>query len=67
MSPTHPSNTEIAEAKDYLSEHATVLDCLVYDRKAYRGALSMGLGVIEHTDKKAKTEINELYEAVINA
>ena len=67
MSPTHPANTEITDAKEYLSEHATVLDCLVYDRKAYRDALSMGLGVMEHTDKKAKTEINELYEAVINA
>ena len=67
MSPTHPANTEITDAKEYLSEHTTVLDCLVYDRKAYRDALSMGLGVMEHTDKKAKTEINEFYEAVINA
>ncbi len=67
MSPTHPGNTEIQVSKDYLSEHMTVLDCLLYDRKAYRDALSMGLGVIECNDKKAQQEITELYKAVTNA
>jgi chromosome partitioning protein len=67
MSPTHPANTEIQDSKDYLSEHMTVLDCLIHDRKAYRDALSMGRGVIEHTDPKAKTEITELYRVITNA
>lgn len=67
MSPTHPANTEIQVSKDYLSEHMTVLDCLLYDRKAYRDALSMGLGVIEHTDKKAQNEITALYNEITNA
>lgn len=67
MSPTHPANTEIQEARDYLSEHITVLDTLIYDRKAYRDALSMGMGVIEHTDPKAKTEISDLYKVIENA
>lgn len=67
MSPTHPANTEIKDSKAYLSEHISVLDCLVYDRKAYRDALSMGLSVIEHTDDKAKNEISELYRVISNA
>jgi chromosome partitioning protein len=67
MSPTHPANTEIQDSKDYLSEHMTVLDCLIHDRKAYRDALSMGRGVIEHNDHKAKNEITELYKVITNA
>ena len=67
MSPTHPANTEIQVSKDYLSEHITVLDCLLHDRKVYRDALSMGLGVIEQRDPKAKSEINELYKVISNA
>jgi chromosome partitioning protein len=66
MSPTHPANTEIQDSKDYLSEHMTVLDCLVHDRKAYRDALSMGRGVVEHSDTKAKNEIIELYKVIKN-
>ena len=64
MSPTHPANTEIKVAREYLSEHITVLDCLVHDRKAYRDALSVGLGVVEHTDKKAEQEIKSLWKAI---
>lgn len=66
MSPTHPANTEIKEARDYLAKHMTVLDCLTHDRKAYRDALSKGLGVVEHTDKKAKNEVNKLYRVITN-
>ena len=66
MSPTHPGNTEIAESRDYLSDHLPVLNSLLYDRKAYRDALSMGLGVIEHRDKKAQNEIKALYKEVVS-
>ena len=66
MSPTHPANTEIKAARDYLKEHIKVLNCLIHDRKAYRDALSMGLGVLEHSDKKAKQEITKLYKAIAN-
>lgn len=66
MSPTHPANTEIQDSREYLSEHIIVLDCLVHDRKAYRDALSMGIGVIEHTDPKAKNEMQELYKVITN-
>ena len=65
MCPTHHANTEIQDARDYLADHIKVLDCVIHDRKAYRDALSMGLSVTEHTDKKAKDEINELIKAVI--
>jgi chromosome partitioning protein len=66
MCPTHHANTEIDQARDYLAEHMKVLDCVVYDRKAYRDVLSMGLGVTEHSDKKAKHEINELIKVLTN-
>ena len=67
MSPTHPANTEIKDARDYLKKHLKVASCLLHDRKAYRDALSMGRGVIEHNDPKAKTEINKLYKVMNNA
>jgi chromosome partitioning protein len=66
MCPTHHANTEIQQAREYLSEHINVLDCVVYDRKAYRDALSMGLSVTEYSDKKAKQEIKALTKALTN-
>jgi chromosome partitioning protein len=68
MCPTHHNNTEIQDSRDYLQtfQNLPVLDCVVYDRKAYRDALSVGKGVTEHTDQKAKDEIIALTEAVIN-
>lgn len=66
MCPTHHANTEVDQARDYLAEHMSVLDCVVYDRKAYRDALSMGLSVTEYSDKKAKQEINELTKVLTN-
>lgn len=66
ISPTHHANTEIAAAREYLSGHMTVLDSTVHDRKAYRDALSLGIGVTEHTDRKAKAEIMNLYGEVSN-
>jgi chromosome partitioning protein len=68
MCPTHPNNPEISDSIAYLSEidQLTLLDALVYDRKAYRDALSLGKGVTEHTDKKAAVEIQNLVKALIN-
>ena len=66
MSPTHPANTEIKDARDYLKKHIKVASCLLHDRKAYRDALSLGRGVIEHNDTKAKNEITKLYRAMNN-
>lgn len=59
MCPTHPQNPEIQDAREYLGsiEALTLLDCQVHDRKAYRDALSLGRGVTEHTDDKAREEI----------
>jgi len=64
MSPTHPGNTEIKEARGYLKDHMKVSSCLLHDRKAYRDALSLGLGVIEHSDPKAKSEVTKLYKVI---
>lgn len=68
MCPTHHGNPEIQDSRDYLADFPTlpVLDCVVYDRKAYRDALSIGKGVTEHSDQKARAEITALTEALIN-
>ena len=60
MCATHPLNTELADSREYLSEYMTLLDCVLYDRKAYRDALSLGLSVTEQRDPKAKKEVIEL-------
>lgn len=66
MCPTHPNNPEIQDARDYLEgiKALPLLDCLVHDRKAYRDALSLGRGVTEHTDDKAREEIMRLVEVI---
>ena len=68
MCPTHPNNPEIQDSRDYLADfpNLPVLDPVVYDRKAYRDALSVGRGATEHTDPKAKGEIEALTEALLN-
>ena len=66
MCPTHPGNVEIRDSRQYLADHMEILDRVLHDRKAYRDALSSGLGVTEHNDPKAKQEVINLVEAIIN-
>ncbi|MCJ8335586.1 MAG: AAA family ATPase [Epibacterium sp.] len=67
--PTHPGNTEISEAREYLSniDELPLLDAQIFDRKAFRDALSLGKGVTEHTDAKAREEIEVLVKELLNA
>jgi cellulose biosynthesis protein BcsQ len=44
---------------------ANLLNTFVRDRKIYRDAMSEGLGVIEMSNPKAKTEIQDLVREII--
>ena len=61
----YPLNTELADLREYLSDYMQWLDCELYDRKAYRDAISLGLPVTEQKDKKTKEEINTLTKTLL--
>lgn len=60
--PTHHVDSERTDAGDYLSDYPelTPLQTVVYERKAYRDVIGEGRGVVEWTNPKAKSEIQEL-------
>jgi len=60
LCPTHPGNNEIGTTREYLADFIPVAPIIIHDRKAYRDALSDGLGVVEYNNKKAKQEILNL-------
>ncbi len=61
LCPTHPAVTEIQDARKYLRGVGfDVARTCVYDRKAYRDALSEGLGATEYRNRKAAAEIRGL-------
>lgn len=62
MGPTNPSVKEDKEALECLKDYPalTPYKTIVRERKAYRDAMSQGLGVVELTNKKAKLEIESL-------
>ncbi|MCJ8298742.1 MAG: AAA family ATPase [Pseudomonadales bacterium] len=64
MGPTNPSIKEDKEAMECLKDYPTLppYQTIVRDRKAYRDAMSKGLGVVEMANKKAKFEIESLIE-----
>jgi chromosome partitioning protein len=66
LAPTNPSVKEVEEAQSYLLdyEEMILLKSIVRDRKAYRDAMSMGKGVVELDNDKAKSEINHLWEEI---
>lgn len=64
--PTHPANNEINVSGEYLREFMTVFPSSTSDRKAYRDAMSMGMGVTEHTDQKARREIETITGIIFN-
>ena len=59
MSPTNPHINELKQAQDYFAEFPQIklLETIINDRKVYRDAASMGRGVIELDNDKAKDEI----------
>lgn len=67
MNPTNPSVHEEAEAREYLQDYPVIqpLQTLIHDRKVYRDSMSMGLGVTEMNNPKAKAEIQELLKELL--
>lgn len=66
MCPSNPAITEIKDAQAYLSRVsglAVILPC-IFDRKAYRDAISAGKGVTEMPNDKAKAELLAVWEAI---
>lgn len=54
------------EVKEALAGYdISVLDAKLANRVAYREAMTFGKGVIEYKDKKAKDEMNELFNALL--
>jgi len=72
IAPTNPITSEIDEARECLRDYPelTLLDSIVCDRKIYRDAMSLGLGVIELDNPKAKNEMDllckEIFEKNVN-
>lgn len=68
MGPSNPQINESKDAKTYLSDFPEFDLCksIIRDRKAYRDAISEGLGVVEWKDTKAKAEIQLLTQEINN-
>lgn len=66
--PNNPAITEINDSRDFLSKYESfkLLETAIFDRKVYRDALSIGHGVIELDNDKAKSEIESLMAEVLN-
>ena len=63
---TNPSVKELDLSRDRLGElnHLNFLDSILRDRKVYRDAYRMGLGVCEMNDKKAILEVDGLMREI---
>jgi len=67
MTPTNPIVNEDKEAREYLQDYPEInlLNSIICDRKAYRDAMSDGLGVVEMGNPKAKAEIQTLVKEIL--
>ena len=67
MNPTNPSVHEEAEAREYFKEFPIIqpLATMIYDRKVYRDSMSVGRGVTEMNNPKAKAEIEKLLGEIL--
>lgn len=67
MAPTNPMVNETNEAREYLQDYPEIklLETVVRDRKAYRDAMSEGMGVIEMDNPKASDEIESLIQELL--
>ena len=67
MNPTNPSVHEEAEAREYFKEFPIIqpLATMIYDRKVYRDSMSVGRGVTEMNNPKAKAEIETLLGEIL--
>jgi len=68
MAHTNPSVKEAEEGRGYIAEfpELPLAKTMIHDRKIYRDALSEGKGVVESDNIKAKEEIFQLLEEVLN-
>lgn len=68
MAPTNPAIQESRQALALLSEYPAFTTCasVLSDRKAFRDAMSEGRGVLEHSDPKAKNEIQLFTREVLS-
>lgn len=66
--PTNPSITEIEDTKAAFNRYPQIqlLNSILYERKVYRDAISLGLGVIEMDNDKAKNEVTTMLEEILN-
>lgn len=66
--PTNPSITEIEATKVAFNRFSQIklLNSILHERKVYRDAISLGLGVIELNNDKAKNEAITMLEEIIN-
>lgn len=67
MNPTNPCVNEEAEAREYFQEFPIIqpLETMLCDRKVYRDSMSVGRGVTEMNNPKAKTEIENLLREIL--
>ena len=62
MAPTNPGVKEAGQARELLAKLSefSLLASGISDRKAYRDTMTIGTGVIEHQNEKARQEIEQL-------
>jgi len=67
MAPTNPVIHEEKDTRECLTDYPEIklLDTMICDRKCYRDAMSDGLGVIEMSNLKAKSEIKALIKEIL--
>lgn len=69
MAPTNPVVHEADEARLYLQDYPEVkpLETVIRDRKVYRDAISLGMGVVEmNSNPKAAQETQSLVKEIFN-
>jgi chromosome partitioning protein len=64
--PTNPMVRELQNARAMLADYPAFSPCqtVIYDRKAYRDAVFLGKGVLEHHDAKASAEVESFIREV---
>ncbi|MFZ4843971.1 AAA family ATPase [Mycetocola saprophilus] len=67
QAPSNPNITERTDAGEYLADYPLIrpLETVIHERKAYRDVIGEGLGVVEWSNPKAKSEIQELAAEVV--
>lgn len=69
MASANPVVNEIQEAQDYAKDYPGIplLSTIIFDRKIYRDGMSLGKGVLELSNDKAKKEMKSLAKEIFDA